>query len=87
MGFDTTMNLKNYESVILRAYHVAMHQLTLRGLSLADIVIAPDLQGIPLMTGKDNEKMYKLGIDAANELLPEIKKELDSRGIEYGLTK
>jgi len=87
MSFDTTMDLKNYESVILRAYHVAMHRLTLRGLSLADIVIAPDLQGIPLMTGKDNEKMYKLGIKAANELLPEIKKELDSRGIKYGLTK
>ncbi len=84
MSFDTTMNLKNREKVILRAYHVAMHELTEAGLRLADIVIAPDLQGIPLMTGKDNEKMFKLGIDAAKEMLPQIKKELDSRGIKYG---
>lgn len=84
MSFDTTMNLKNYESVILRAYHVAMHRLTDEGLKLADIVIAPDLQGIPLMSGKDNEKMYKLGIEATKQLLPEIKKELVTRGIKYG---
>ena len=86
MSFDTTMDLKNYESVILRAYHIAMHVLTEEGLKLADIVIAPDLEGIPLMSGKDNEKMYKLGIDAANNLLPEIKEQLKKRGIKYGNT-
>jgi len=84
MAFDTTMDLKNYESVIIRAYHVAMHTLTEDGLKLADIVISPDLQGIPLMSGKDNEKMYKLGIDATNKLLPEIKEQLNKRGIKYG---
>jgi len=68
----------------MRAYHVAMHRLTDEGLKLADIVIAPDLQGIPLMSGKDNEKMYKLGIEATKQLLPEIKKELAARGIKYG---
>ena len=86
MSFDTTLNLKDREKVILRAYHVAMHVHTVEGLRLANIVIAPDLQGIPLMTGKDNEKMFKLGIDAAKEMLPQIKKELDIRGIKYGLT-
>lgn len=81
MGFDTTVNLKNYKSVVLRAYHVAMHRLTITGLKQADIVIAPNLKDIPLMSGKDNEKMYKLGIAAAEESLPEIKKMLRERGI------
>jgi len=82
MEFDTTMHLKNYRSVILRSYHVAIHNLTKEGLKQADIVIAPDLQGIPLLSGKDNEKMYKIGITAANVALDEIKKQLNERGIK-----
>jgi len=82
MEFDTAMDLKNYRSVILRSYHVAIHNLTKEGLKQADIVIAPDLQGIPLLSGKDNDKMYEIGITAANEALDEIKKQLNERGIK-----
>ena len=81
MGFDPTVELKNHKNVVLRAYHVASHRLTEAGLEQADLVIAPNLQGIPLMSGKDNEKMYELGIEATKELLPEIKRMLKEKGI------
>lgn len=81
MSFDTTLDLKNHKSVVLRAYHVAMHRLTVDIVKGADVIISPNLQGIPLMSGKDNEKMYKLGLVAAKESLPEIKKMLKEKGI------
>ena len=84
MSFDSTVELKNYKKVVLRAYHVAMHNLTHEVLKTADLIISPNLQGIPLMSGKDNEKMYNLGMDAANESLAEIKQQLKERGVEFG---
>ena len=82
MSFDTTIDLKNYKSVFERAYTVAAHNLTREKLIDADFIIAPDLKGLPLMSDKDNEKMYKLGIAAAEKLLPEIKKMLTDKGID-----
>lgn len=81
MEFDTTAQLKNRNAVILRAYAVAAHYANEGAVSLADVEIAPNLKGIPLMSGKDNEKMYELGVNAANEMLPEIKAELKKLGI------
>jgi fructose-specific phosphotransferase system component IIB len=66
----------------MRSYHVAIHNLTQEGIKDADIVIAPNLRGIPLMSGKENEKMYKIGITATNEALDEIKKQLNKRGVK-----
>jgi len=82
MSFDTTIDLNNYKSVFERAYTVAAHNLTREKLIDADFIIAPDLKGLPLMSSKDNEKMYKLGIAAAEKLLPEIKKMLTYKGID-----
>jgi len=81
MEFDTTVEFKGRKDVILRAYAVASHHANEEKISLANIVIAPNLKGIPLMSGKDNEKMYKLGVLAAKEMLPEIKSELKKRDI------
>jgi len=81
MAFDTVVQLKNYTSVFIRAYTVASHNLTKEKLTCADIIIAPDLKGLPLMSGKENEKMYKLGIAATEESLPKIKKLLHEKGI------
>ncbi len=81
MTFDTAVQLKNYTSVFVRAYTVASHNLTKEKLTCADIIIAPDLKGMSLMSGKDNQKMYKLGIAAAEESLPEIKKLLQEKGV------
>jgi len=84
MAFDTAVELKNRQDVILRAYAVAAHQANEEIPSLANIVIAPNLKGIPLMSSKDNEKMYKLGVLAAKEMLPEIRSELKKRDILFG---
>jgi NTE family protein len=81
MAFETTAELKNRQDVILRAYAVASQQANEEITSLADIVIAPNLKGIPLMSSKDNEKMYKLGVNAAKDMLPELLAELKKKGI------
>ena len=84
MNFDTIADLSNYKKIVLRAYHVSVHRLNNENIRYADIMISPDLQGLPLMSGKDNEKMYKLGLAAAEGSLPEIKKLLVDKGIGFG---
>ena len=81
MQFDNTDELKNRQDIILRAYSVSSYQANKEISSKANIVITPNLKGIPLMSSKDNEKLYKLGIDAANSMLPQLKSELQEKGI------
>ena len=81
MEFDTTVVLKNRKDVVLRTSAVASHYANEETISLANIIIAPDLKGIPLMSSKNNEKMYELGINAAKAILPEIRYELKERDI------
>ncbi len=81
MAFDTITKLNNYTDVIQRAFLVATHNLTIQKLQIADIIITPDLKGLPLMSSKDNNKMYKLGMEAARDALPELKKLIKSKGI------
>lgn len=85
MAFDTIVELKNYKAVFKRAYSVAAHHSSVVDLVYADIVIAPNLQGIPLMSGKekDNLEMYKLGLKAGKKALPEIKRILKEKGINF----
>ncbi len=82
MDFDTVPELKNHKGVFQRAYTVASHKLSHQNINNADIIIAPDLVGIPLMSGKDNEKLYNLGIKAGKEAIPQIKELLTKRGID-----
>ena len=84
MSFDTLAELSNYKKVALRAYHVAVHRLTNENIRYADIMISPDLLGLPLMSGKDNEKMYKIGVETTKKQLPEIKKLLKEKGVRFG---
>ena len=81
MQFDTIVALKNRKKVVLRAYDVASHYANEESISLANIIIQPNLKDLSLMGGKDNEKIYKLGIIAAKEMLPEIRSELKKRNI------
>ncbi|GGG47356.1 esterase [Bizionia arctica] len=81
MAFETTVDLKNHQDVIIRAYSVAANKANVELNSTADVLIAPNLKGIPLMSSKDNEKLYELGVNAAKEMLPGIKAELQKRGI------
>ena len=82
MDFDTIPDLKNYKAVFERAYTVAAHNLSHQNIKYADIIISPDLVGIPLMSGKYNEKMYQLGLKAGKEAVPELKELLLKKGIK-----
>lgn len=82
MDFDTVLDLKNRKEVFERAYTVAAHNLSQENIKYADIVIAPDLKGIPLMSGKDNNKLYNLGLKAGKEALPELLKIIEEKGVK-----
>ncbi len=79
--YDTVPVFKNKKQVIVRAYSVASHKLKEERLPLADILISPDLKGMPLMSSKDNDKMFQAGIKAAKEALQTIRKTLMEKGI------
>ncbi len=82
MKLKDTVQLNSYNSILKRTLSIMIHNLTDDRLVQADIIITPDLKGIPYMKSDDNEKLYQLGIEAANKALSEIKKELESRGIK-----
>jgi len=82
MTFDTVIDLKNYTAVFERAYTVAAFNLSEENIKYADIVIAPDLKGIPLLSGKNNTEMYNLGMKAAKEALPELKAIFNKKGVK-----
>jgi NTE family protein len=76
MKLDTVLELKNHNDIFKRSFSVASNYLTKEMLILADIVISPNLVGLPLLSSKDNDKMYQLGMEDAKDALPEIKKML-----------
>ncbi len=83
MSFDTVVELKNYSQIYRRAFTVAAHNHTKNRLDAADVVITPDLEGLPMMRSKDNDKIYKLGIEAANASLPEIRRIMSERKVKF----
>lgn len=82
MAFDTVIDINNYKQVFERAYVVAAHNVSKNNMKYADIHIAPDLKGMPLLSGKSNEKMYNLGMQATKEALPEILEILNRKGVK-----
>ncbi|MCK5776262.1 MAG: patatin-like phospholipase family protein, partial [Bacteroidales bacterium] len=81
MPLKDSAQYHNYKDVFLRALMVSVRKHGVDNLKLADIVIAPNLKGIPYMNTKDNQKTYELGIEAAKASLDQIKKDISSRGI------
>ena len=82
MGFDTLPEMKNRKQVYQRAYTVAAHNMSEYNSKDADIIISPDLEGLPLMSSKDNKKLYELGVAAAKASLPQIIALLKKEGIQ-----
>lgn len=79
--FDTMPDFKNKTEVLQRCYGVASHVLKETELKQADILISPDLTGLPLLSAKDDELMLELGRKAALEALPKIQALLIEKGI------
>jgi len=71
--WDSAPDLKNKTEVLYRAFTVASRQLHKKNERYADILITPDLKSMPLMSARDNEQMFKAGIKAAREMMPELR--------------
>lgn len=81
MPFDTVVELKNYTQILHRAFTISSHKNTEENISKADIIITPDIGGLPLMSGKDNDKLYELGMKKAQEFLPQLRKIMAEKGV------
>ncbi|MBT3174481.1 MAG: patatin-like phospholipase family protein [Lentimicrobiaceae bacterium] len=81
MSLDTNIDLKNHTAVLQRSYEIAAYNSSQMNLKYADLVIAPNLEGIPMMSGKENEKLYKLGMEACKEVMPELLELLKKKNI------
>ncbi|TSA27118.1 MAG: hypothetical protein D4R67_06620 [Bacteroidetes bacterium] len=46
-----------------------------------DIVISPDLKGMPLLSSKDNDQMFQAGVKAAQEAISGIREILIERNV------
>ena len=79
--FNTVPKLNNKEDVRTSAGFAASHVLKEMRKPLADIWIAPDLAGMPLMKSTDNEQLFQAGIEAAKKAMPEIRELLIRKGI------
>ncbi|MFZ4521353.1 MAG: patatin-like phospholipase family protein [Bacteroidales bacterium] len=79
--FDTTPNLANKTKVHERSSAMAMRNLNKERMKEADVLIVPDLQGIPMMSDKYNARMYEAGMKAARDMMPHIREILRIKGI------
>lgn len=79
--FDTMPEYKNKTEILQRSYVVASHILKEDDIHLADVLISPDLTGMPLMSSKENMKMFEAGIKAAQDAMPRIREILVEKGI------
>jgi len=81
MELKDTANLNNYKDILMRSFMVSLNQHSENNLKLADMVITPNLKGIPYMSSKDNDKIFQLGVQAANDVIEQIKKDLKAKKI------
>jgi len=78
---DSVESVDNFLKVLYKSLLLAFGQNKKARLAIADIVIAPDLRNMPLMSGKQNQQVLDSGYVAAKRMMPEIKKLLRSKGI------
>ena len=79
--FDTVPVIKDKKEVSKRVARMTMHLLGHERMSKADIVVIPDMKGMPYLSDKYNQPMYDAGIKAAREMMPRIKELLKQKGI------
>lgn len=71
---DTMTDYDSKSKILMRSLGIASGKLKVESLSKADIVIIPDLRGIPYMSGAKNRDAYDSGYRAAIRKMPEILK-------------
>ncbi len=78
---DTVPVIKNRLAVTRRVARISLHRFARERSGIADILIIPDLKGMPYISDKYNQPMYDAGIKAARLMMPEIRKILAQKGI------
>ena len=79
--FDTVLVIKDKKEVSKRVARMTMHLLGHERMSKADIVVIPDMKGMPYLSDKYNQPMYDAGTKAAREMMPKIKELLRQKEI------
>ncbi len=78
---DTTVEIDNMLKVLLRSLAIASERLKADKIAKADILISPDLDDIPYMSGAKNKDAFDSGYVAAMRLMPQIKELMKKNGI------
>ena len=78
---DTTQELDNMLKVLMRSLVIASGQIKADKIAKADILIIPNLKGIPYMSGARNKDAYDSGYVAAMRLMPRIKELMTKHGM------
>jgi NTE family protein len=79
--FDTVPAIKDRKSVFRRVANMNMHLLSSEKRRQADVVVSPDMKGMPYLSDKFNQPLYEAGIQAARSMMPKIKALLIQKGI------
>ena len=78
---DTTVEIDNMLKVLLRSLAIASERLKADKIAKADILISPDLDDIPYMSGAKSKDAFDSGYVAAMRLMPQIKELMKKNGI------
>ncbi|MEI7501335.1 MAG: patatin-like phospholipase family protein [Bacteroidota bacterium] len=78
---DTTSEIDNMLKVLMRSLAIASGQLKAEKIAKADILIVPNMKGIPYMSGARNKDAYDSGYIAAMRFMPRIKELMMKNGI------
>jgi NTE family protein len=78
---DSVITISNRYDIAMRCIGSASRELKDQQLKLADILIAPDLFGMPLMGDKKNKEIYDAGVKAARAAIPKLREILIKKNI------
>ncbi|MEI6682690.1 MAG: patatin-like phospholipase family protein [Bacteroidota bacterium] len=79
---DTLPVISSRSAVTRRVAQISLHRFARERSGMADILVIPDLKGMPYISDKYNQPMYDAGIKAARLMMPEIRKILAQKGIK-----
>jgi len=80
--FDTVPVISSRSAVSRRIARISMNRFASERSAMADILVIPDLKGMPYISDKYNQPMYDAGIKAARQMMPEIRKIMVQKGIK-----
>jgi predicted acylesterase/phospholipase RssA len=82
MTFSDSVNeIDNMLKVLMRSLSVASGQLKAEKIAMADLLIIPDLKGIPYMSGAKNRDAFDSGYQTTIRMMPQILEMMKQRGL------